>query len=132
MDEKNSFWKGAAVIHCYSRSQALEDGVLADITSLAKEAGFKFPMAATAAVWNLLSPSEDLQAQGQSFNGRAWDMLSILKLCIGRWENTDIIRFAPLFITKPGAGPEPVRLWAKCGPGDTSEPVVTIMMEGED
>jgi hypothetical protein len=23
-------------------------------------------------------------------------------------------------------------LWAQCGPGDTAEPVITIMMQGED
>jgi hypothetical protein len=28
--------------------------------------------------------------------------------------------------------PENVSLWMVCGPGDTPEPVITIMREGED
>jgi hypothetical protein len=35
-------WEKMEVIHSYSRTQALEDGVLVDISPLAKEAGFKF------------------------------------------------------------------------------------------
>lgn len=39
------------VIHSYSRAQAIEDGVLVDVSSMAKEAGFIWPVAVTAAVW---------------------------------------------------------------------------------
>ena len=33
------------VIYAYTRAQAIEDGVLADVTETAKEAGFKLPVA---------------------------------------------------------------------------------------
>jgi hypothetical protein len=39
------------VIHAYSRAEALEDGVLVDVTSTAREAGFRIPVALTRAVW---------------------------------------------------------------------------------
>lgn len=35
----------AAVVSSYSRAQALEDGVLVDVTRMAKEAGFKVQVA---------------------------------------------------------------------------------------
>ena len=34
----------ADVIHAYTRSQAIEDGVLVDVTAAAREAGFKIPV----------------------------------------------------------------------------------------
>ena len=39
------------VVASYSRAQAIEDGVLIDVTSMAGEAGFKWPVALTHAVW---------------------------------------------------------------------------------
>jgi hypothetical protein len=39
------------LIHAYSRSQAIEDGVLIDATATAREAGIRYPVALTAAVW---------------------------------------------------------------------------------
>ena len=33
---------------------------------------------------------------------------------------------------KPGRPPEPVDLISVCGPGDIGEPVITIMLPGED
>ena len=38
-------------IHSYSRAQAIEDGVLIDVTKQAKEIGIQFPTALTAGVW---------------------------------------------------------------------------------
>src|ERR1019366_7436165 len=36
------------VIYSYTRKQAIEDGVLVDITEMAKEAGIKYPVAITS------------------------------------------------------------------------------------
>ena len=40
------------VIYRYTRSQALSDGVLVDITETARQAGFRVPVAMTAAAWS--------------------------------------------------------------------------------
>ena len=40
------------VIYSYTRAQAIEDGVLIDVTRMAQEAGFKYPVAITASVWH--------------------------------------------------------------------------------
>ena len=120
------------VIHAYTRAQALEDGVLADISPWAREAGFKYPVAVTSGVWNILEPSKELQADGQDTAGRAWDLLTILRHEIRRAARADEVHFAPLFVLKPARKPEPVAMWAKCGPGDDGEPVITVMLKGED
>ena len=43
--------KDDVVIFSYTRAQAIADGVLIDATELAKEAGFRIPVAVTAGVW---------------------------------------------------------------------------------
>jgi hypothetical protein len=116
------------VIFKYSRKQAIEDGVLVDISSIAKEAGILFPVAVTRSVFSIL---EDTSAPGQDFQGRAWDMLMIFRMEARKCQG-DEIHFAPLFVMNGKTKPEPVAMWAKCGPGDDMAPVVTIMLEGED
>jgi len=130
MDE--NIWKDAEVIAAYTREQALEDGNLVDLSDLAREAGFKFPVAVTPGVWAVLDPTEELKTAGQDFVGRAWDMLTILRLAIRSASTTDEVRFAPLFLRNAGRKAEAVKMWAKCGPGDDSEPVITVMLHGED
>ena len=90
------------------------------------------PVAVTSGVFSILEPSEDLQNEGQDLKGRLWDMLWILRLEIRKSEWTDTTVFAPLMIKTPGGKPEPVKMWAKAGPGDEREMVITIMLEGED
>lgn len=117
------------VIYSYTRAQAIEDGQLVDISELAKEAGFIFPVAITCGVHALLN---DTAQPGQSFEGRAWDVLMVLHFEIRRSKSTDTVYFAPFFNTKDCAEPKPHKLWAKIGPGDTAEPVITIMLIDED
>lgn len=143
---------GTEVISAYSRAQALEDGELVDLSELAREAGFKYPLAVTRGVWALLAEGSlwaerpngtaELEADpawagtGQSWKGRARDMLCVMRAAIrnatDRGRAGDEIRFAPLFLRKPGGRPERVPMWSKCAPGDTAEPVITVMLEGED
>ena len=42
------------IIYAYTRSQALADGVLVDVTEIAREVGFKLPVALTEALHNRL------------------------------------------------------------------------------
>jgi len=45
----NDLMKDAIVVSIYTRKQAISDGVLVDVTDMAKEAGIKYPVALTAA-----------------------------------------------------------------------------------
>jgi hypothetical protein len=131
------FWDDAEVISVYSRAQAIEDGVLVDLSehSATKEAGIRFPVAVTRELFGILEPSPELEADGQSLQGRLWDLLNMFKIRhAGRHpsEHADEVWFTVLFIRRPGGRPEQVKVWAKCGPGDNMEPVITIMLEGQD
>ena len=125
-------WDGAEVISSYSRAQALEDGVLVDLTDWAREAGFKIPVAVTRGVWGVLKPSKELEAEGEDVVGRAWDLFTILLHAIRGASGGDEVHFAPLFTQEPGQRAEGVEMWARCGPGDNAEPVITVMLRGED
>jgi len=64
------------LIAAYSRAQAIEDGVLVDVTEQAKQAGIKAPVALTRAVWDRyveLSPAAN--KAGNDTTGRLWDFL---------------------------------------------------------
>jgi len=102
------------------------------LTGWAWEAGFRIPLAVTRSVWEILKPSIEPQAEGEDEAGRAWDMFTILRHTIQGTGRTDVVEFSPRFTMMPGHKLEPVAMLAKCGPGDQGEPVITIMLPGED
>ena len=78
MNTRNPF-EDAPVIYSYTRKQAIEDGVLIDLSAWASETGFTIPVACTAAVWNqYIVPPEGTKELGQSERGRAHDILWML------------------------------------------------------
>lgn len=148
MNESRNPFDDMEVISSYSREQALADGVLVDLSALAREAGFKFPVAVSAGVFAVLAPwanllqgdvcepaeGQPLYGLGQSFNGRAWDLLTVLLYEIRRGKGGGRVDFAPLFVmprVAPGR-PTPVPMYAVCGPGDKGEPIITVLRPGED
>lgn len=125
------------VIYAYTRAQAPEDGVLIDVSKTANEAGFKYPVAVTARVWDeLITPDDRARPMGQSEEGRLWDVLMVLRFEVKRrvgvqLRRPDLISFSLLAIMKQ-AQRRIIRLKAQCGPGDNGEPVLTIMFPEED
>ena len=120
------------VIFSYTRAQAIDDGVLTDLTEWARETGFRYPVACTAAVWNdFVVPREDLRSLGQSERGRADDLLWMLLCAIRRSGAGDRIYFETVFLLSPRRRVT-ARFQTICGPGDDGEPVITIMLPNED
>jgi len=121
------------VIFSYTRAQALADGVLIDATALAKEAGFKWPVALTDHLYHsYIVPALDLVAEGQSITGRLWDLLQVLRYAITNSKDDTYLQFSVLFAMSPGAAPIPIELISVACPGDDGEPVITCMLEGDD
>lgn len=123
------------VISSYSRKQAIEDGVLVDVSSVAKEAGIKFPVALTQAVYEdcVAWSAEDSQRQVyQDEAGRLWDVIWMLRCAVKNGGQE--IRYSLYRVPKGGTGKKArlVTLKAICGPGDDMAPVITIMQENED
>jgi hypothetical protein len=61
-DDKDNDATDPKLISSYTRSEALADGVLVDVTETAREAGFVVPVALTRAAWDLcvaLSPAAE-------------------------------------------------------------------------
>ena len=73
------------VISTYSRKQALEYGVLIDITAAAAEHGFKLPTVVTDNLYHgYLMPPECLKGEGQSLAGRLHDLLMLAMVAARR------------------------------------------------
>jgi len=65
-------------ISVYTREQAIEDGVLVDVTEWARETGINGPTVITAALWHLVDiDSKPRPCPTQSTRGRAHDVLSL-------------------------------------------------------
>ena len=114
-------------ICCYSRAEALADGVLVDVSERAKRAGIKYPTACTHSVWALIDclPESDTDTlAGIVRDVRVEEVLRAMLAAIrrGGTRGTDRVHFEALG----------ERLYAVCGPGDTAAPCITIMREGED
>lgn len=121
-------------IRVYTRAEALEDGVLVDVSSLAREAGFKFPVAITAEVNNIIK-SIPKECSYQSRNGRLWDVLFVAAFNCRKSRGTtvyyDLIMHREVETAKGIEIKEELTLKAVIGPGDNFEPVITIMLPSE-
>ena len=120
------------LIFSYPRAQALEDGILIDLTPWASETGFRIPVACTASVWNgYVVPPEGTRELGQSERGRTHDLLWMLWNAIRRSEGGDRLTFEVMFLQADGRH-KTVTFKAVCGPGDDGETVLTVMLPNED
>ena len=120
------------LIHSYSRSQAIADGLLVDVSEAAREAGFRYPVAMTRAAWHRcvrVPPGVVCQDEG----GRLWDVLWMLRVAVGRSRGGREVVFGVLVRDSNAEGAPPVvQLRAVCGPGDKGERVITVVLDGED
>jgi hypothetical protein len=124
---------GFEIISVYSRADALRDGVLIDLSDLAREAGFKIPLAVTEAVYKTyLDPSPELANEGQTLAERTRLLLDVLYFAAAVSPDSDTVYFKLLLVLSPGCPPEPVPLKALCHPGDFGEPVLTVLLPNED
>ena len=120
----------AEVIYTYTRAEALVDGVLIDVSATAKEAGFRCPTAITASLHEALNPNQRERSYGQSYEGRLWDVLFMAQMAARRaiWDSQTA--FSVNLAVCPGKRSclrmRLLNLWLVIGPGDESEPVITI------
>ncbi len=119
------------LISIYTRSEALADGVLVDVTETAREAGFLYPVALTRAAWDLcvaLTPAA--KRAGNDERGRLWDVIWMMRWAAGRSSGGPQITFELRCVTT-SVRPSRVALRSVVGPGDDGEPVVTVMLPEE-
>ena len=126
------------VISVYTRAQALADGVLIDVGPMAREAGFRWPVAMTAAAWQdcvAWTESDSDRQTHQDQSGRLWDVLFMAAHAARTNADADPqLLFGLYRVPRDGrsSAPELTRLKLVVGPGDDAEPVMTILLSLED
>ena len=126
------------LIHRYTRTQAIEDGVLVDAGPMAQEAGFKWPVALTSAVWEdcvAWADDDSRKKPCQDQAGRLWDVLYMASHAIRTSKDSgDRVMFQLYRVPRDGHSTEAVLVTLKliAGPGDQGEPVITILLPEED
>jgi hypothetical protein len=126
------------VISTYTRAQAIEDGVLIDPGPMAKEAGFKWPVALTVNAWAdcvAWTDADSQQQVHQDQSGRLWDVLYMASHAIRTSKDSgDRILFQLYRVPRDGHSTEAVLVTLKLivGPGDAGGPVITILLPNED
>jgi hypothetical protein len=115
----------ADLIFSYSRADAIRDGVLIDLSSRAKSLGYRIPVALTARLYEALTAG----AKDEAEKAARVDLLLIaLRDSItenpGAGDRLDFVLKVPTLA--------PLNAWALCGPGDTPDPVLTVMRPHEN
>jgi len=123
MESNNPF---GDVIHSYTRRQAVDDGVLVDLSqNEVTRQHWKYPVACTAAVWASIEAATG--HDGNDVCGILHDVFTMAKLAARRaQEGERDVKFTVLI-----AGAR-CQLKLNIGPGDTLDPVLTLMMPNED
>jgi hypothetical protein len=121
------------VIYSYTRSQAVADGVQVEVTKTAQEAGIRFPVFLTCAVYDAYVTVPPGVA-GQDEAGRTWDILTMLRFAILRARPGCSRLPVALYVRNDNRRPRLVRLTATCGPLDIDDPqpAITVMLMDED
>lgn len=125
------------VIYSYTRTQAIEDGELIDVSIMAKKTGFKVPVAVTRSVWNqyIEWTDEDTDKQTiQDQSGRLWDVLWMLFVACKRSKEESLLFYKLQVVPRDGRSKSAalIKLKSVIGGGDEGEPVITIMLPNED
>lgn len=122
------------IIYIYSRREALADGNQVEVSATAKEAGLKFPVFLTRAVYDqYVTVPEGLSDQDEA--GRLWDIVWMLRHGI-KTAPADMVRLPFELYVKNSEqnAPQLVTLIAECGPIDFDDPrpAITIMLPDEN
>jgi len=129
-DRENYF---GGVIYTYTRARAVADGVQIDVTKTAQEAGIKFPMFLTRAVFDAYVAVPE-GVTGQDEAGRLWDLVWMARFAILRSHgHTDRLPVA-LYVRNDNHRAKLVKLIVVCSALDIDDPqpVLTLMMTDED
>ena len=121
------------IVYSYTRAQAVADGVQVEVSKVAAEAGIKFPMFLTRAVYDAyVTVPPDVSGQDEA--GRLWDVVWMTRFGILRARpGVDRVPVA-LYVRNDNRAAKLVKLVATCGPLDIDDPkpAITVMLPDED
>ncbi|HTT46001.1 MAG TPA: DUF6573 family protein [Thermoplasmata archaeon] len=133
-DRELDAFEGAVVV-VYTRAQAIGDGLLVDVSEVAKEAGLSIPTVVTRHVWEeCVEVPPELEGE-QDEPGRLWDVVYTcavaLRAAVRAGRTGDRLPFE-LLVRPADPSLRTERLLAVVGPGDTPDPVLTIEYPEDD
>ena len=121
------------VIYSYTRSQAVADGMQVEVSKVAAEAGIRFPVFLTRAVFDsFVTVPPGVTAQDEA--GRLWDVVWMLRFAIRKAQTGQARLPFALYVRNDNHRPRLVKLVAMCGPLDIDDPApaITVMLPDED
>jgi hypothetical protein len=112
-------------IYSFSRKQAIEDGVLVDLSQInSVKQHWKYPFACTDVVWMIIEKA--LEQPGQDVSGICHDICTMAKLALKDDGVAEQVLFRVIIVGRTH------ELKLHCGPGDTPAPVLTLLLPNED
>ena len=126
------------VLSVYTRAQAIDDGILVDVSDTAREAGFKIPVALTHAVWDRLVALPEGYRGFQDERGRLWDVLWMARHYALRASDSDRVRMCVLVrdvrkdLRDSNRAPRKHFPIVAIGADDDGGPAITIMFPEDD
>jgi len=121
------------VIYAYTRKQAVADGEQVDVSTVATEAGIRFPVFITRTAFDAyVTVPPDVSGQDEA--GRLWDVVWMLRFAIRKAaQGQSRLPFA-LYVRNDNRAAKLVKLVAMCGALDIDDPqpAITIMLPDED
>ena len=112
-------------IYSYSRAQAIEDGVLVDLSPVDSiRQAWKHHFACTSAVWAIIE--EALKRPDQDLAGICHDISFMAMIAIRKSSDASLVYFRVIITGTTHT------FKLHIGPGDTPVPVLTLMLPNED
>ena len=121
------------VIYAYTRKQAVTDGEQVDVSTVAGEAGIRFPVFITRTAFDAyVTVPPDVSGQDEA--GRLWDVVWMLRFAIRKAVSGQSRLPFALYVRNDNRAPRLVKLVAMCGALDMDDPqpAITVMMPDED
>lgn len=133
-----AFFEESDIISTYSRAQAVEDGVLVDVSATMRETGITTKTALTRTVYEDCVAWTDADTKRQTYqdeSGRLWDVLFMARRVVRSLSRVgDSVLFQVLRVPRGGRGMRPrlVTLKVVLGRDEMDEWTLTIMQPDED
>jgi hypothetical protein len=118
---------------CCAEAGVPRKGVQIDASEIAREAGLKFPVYLTRAVWeNYVRVPDGVRCQDEK--GRLWGIVSMLRCAARRTSGPQMLFGLHVRNDNRDRTPPLVNLKAVCGPRDIDDPsaAITVMLPDED
>lgn len=113
------------------RTQAIQDGILIDVTPTAQQLGLTFPVTITKPLWDIGIVTNQSLPEAEQAN-RLRDVLMAFRLRLASLATiSPLIDFPALLAMPPSTVPQPVPLFAIIQPDGANQANVTLLLPNE-